>query len=367
MNYTALYDVHRKMGAKMTEFAGWMMPVEYMGIRGEHLSVRNSAGLFDISHMGEIEVYGKEGALLCQRITTNDIGKLKKFQSQYTLLCNPRGGIIDDIIIYKFSDEHFFMCVNAVNTIKDYEWIKSFEQKFNAEVVNKSSQYSQLALQGPNSEGVLNKVFQMDFSALKRFFFHLMEWKGKNLIVSRTGYTGEDGFEIFLSWNLAEALWEEIIEKGKSYGINACGLGARDTLRIEMGYPLYGHEIDEDKDPFEVGLSSFVKIEKGDFIAKDSLMSAMESGVKKKLLGFEMVDRGIPREGHRILKGDILLGTVTSGTLSPSLEKPIGMGYLKTNMEFGNEIEVEIRETRRRAKIVSFPFYEEAGKGEKKW
>jgi aminomethyltransferase len=350
------------MGAKMIGFAGWTMPVEYTGIRDEHLAVRKSVGLFDISHMGEIEVYGKEAALLCQWITTNDINKLKNLQAHYTLLCNSDSGIIDDIIIYKFSEEHFFICANAVNTAKDYEWIKKVEGKFNAKVLNKSAEYSQLAIQGPNSQMVLNDVLQMDFTTLNRFFFQLVKWKGADFIVSRTGYTGEDGFEVFLSWNMAKGLWDEIIEKGKSFEIQACGLGARDTLRIEMGYPLCGHEIDEDTNPFEVGLSSFVKIDKGDFIGKESLKCVIERGVKKKLLGFEMIESGIPRQGYRILKDNILLGIVTSGTLSPSLEKSIGMGYLRTDIEYGDEIEIEIRRTRKKAKIVSVPFYNKLAK-----
>ncbi len=362
MKFTALYDVHRGMDAKMIEFSGWMMPLEYIGTRDEHLAVRNSVGLFDISHMGEIEVYGKEAALLCQLVTTNDISKLNNFQAHYTLLCNPEGGIIDDIIVYKISDEHFFICVNAVNTVKDYEWIKSEESKFKAIVANKSPEYSQFALQGPNSQLLLSSVLKMDFSTLKRFFFQFVKWKDSNLIVARTGYTGEDGFEIFLPWNLSKELWDEIIEGGKSHGIQACGLGARDTLRIEMGYPLYGHEIGEDKNPFEAGLSSFVKFDKGGFIGKESLLGVIEKGIKKKLFGFEMQERGIPRQGYGIVKGDILLGAVTSGTLSPSLEKPIGMGYLKTDIYFDDEIEIEIRGTRRKAKIVSVPFYKKLAK-----
>ena len=362
MNHTALYDVHRGMGAKMIEFSGWMMPLEYIGTRDEHLAVRNSVGLFDISHMGEIEVYGKEASLLCQLVTTNDISKLNNLQAQYTLLCNPEGGIIDDIIVYKISDEHFFICVNAVNTLKDYEWINSEESKFKAIVVNKSPEYSQIALQGPNSQIVLSSVLKMDFSRLKRFFFQFVKWKDSNLIVARTGYTGEDGFEIFLPWDLAKEIWGEIIENAQSYGIQPCGLGARDTLRIEMGYPLYGHEIEEDKNPFEAGLGSFVKFDKGGFIGKESLLGVIEKGIKKKLYGFEMLERGIPRRGYGIVKGDILLGAVTSGTLSPSLEKPIGMGYLKTDIYFDDEIEIEIRGTNRKAKIVSLPFYKRQGK-----
>src|SRR3989304_2062092 len=289
MKFTALYDVHRGMGAKMIEFSGCMMPLEYIGTRDEHLAVRNSVGLFDISHMGEIEVYGKEAAFVCQWVTTNDISKLSNFQAHYTLLCNPEGGIIDDIIVYKISDEHFFICVNAVNTLKDYEWIKSEESKFKAIVVNKSPEYSQIALQGPNSQVLLSSV-------------------------------------------------------------------------LKMGFPLYGHEIEEDRNPFEAGLSSFVKFDKGGFIGKESLLGVIEKGIKKKLYGFEMLERGIPRRGYGIVKGDILLGAVTSGTLSPSLEKPIGMGYLKTDIYFDDEIEIEIRGTRRKAKIVSVPFYKGKGK-----
>jgi glycine cleavage system T protein (aminomethyltransferase) len=367
MNRTALYEVHKQLGAKMIEFAGWEMPVEYLGIRDEHLAVRESVGLFDISHMGEIEVHGKEASALCQWVTTNDVTKLKNFQAEYSLLCNPEGGVIDDIIVYKFSDEHFFICVNAVNTLKDYEWIKSAESKFRAEVLNKSLEFSQLALQGPNSQRILNDVLKKDFGALKRFFCQLMNWNGADLIVARTGYTGEDGFEIFLPWDLAKGLWDEIMEKGKSYGIRPCGIGGRDTLRIEMGYPLYGHEIDEDTNPLEAGLNKFVKLDKENFIGKEHIANVVETGLKRKLVGFEMIERGIPRQGYGILKDNTVLGVVTSGTLSPSLQKSIGMGYLKTDIEFGDEVEIEIRGTRRKAKIVSVPFYKKLERRGKKW
>jgi aminomethyltransferase len=362
INRTALYEVHKKLGAKMTEFAGWEMPVEYTGIKDEHVSVRTRAGLFDISHMGEIEVLGKGASSLCQWVTTNDVTKLKNFQAQYALLCNPRGGVIDDIIVYKFSDDHFFICVNAVNTVKDYEWIRGAKDRFEAEVINRSREFSQLAIQGPNAENILNDTLEKDFSALKRFHCQLVDWNGNRLIIARTGYTGEDGFEIFLPWDLAKGLWNEVLEKGKSYGIQPCGLGARDTLRIEMGYPLYGHEIDEDTNPLEAGLSRFVKVDKGDFIGKESLVKSVETGLTKRLIGFEMIDRGIPRQGYNILKGDAILGTVTSGTLSPILQKSVGMGYLKTDVEFkDDEIKIEIRGTRRKAKIISVPFLKKKG------
>lgn len=366
MNRTALYEVHRQLGAKMVEFAGWEMPVEYTGIRDEHLGVRNSAGLFDVSHMGEVEVRGKEAASLCQWVTTNDVAALKTLQAEYTLLCNPQGGVIDDIIVYKFSDDHFFICVNCVNTVKDYEWIKNAgSSRFKAEVLNRSHEFSQIALQGPNSRRILNDVFRISIEALKRFYCQQVKWNGAALVVARTGYTGEDGFEIFLPWDRAKELWDEIMEKGKPFGILPCGLGARDTLRIEMAYPLYGHEIDEYTNPVEAGLIKFVKIDKGDFIGKEPLVNSIEKGLVRKLAGFEMVERGIPRQGYGILRGNDVLGAVTSGTLSPSLEKSIAMGYLKTGVGSSDEVEIEIHRTRRKAKIVPVPFYKKSEKERK--
>lgn len=365
MSRTALYEVHKRLRGKMVEFAGWEMPVEYTGIRDEHLAVRNSAGLFDVSHMGEVEVRGKEAASLCQWITTNDVANLKYLQAEYTLLCNPQGGVIDDIILYKFSDDHFFICVNAVNTVKDYEWIKNAGSRFKAEVLNSSPEFSQIALQGSNSQRILNEVFRMDLGALRRFYCQPVKWNRADLIVARTGYTGEDGFEIFLPWDRAKELWNEIMEKGKPFGILPCGLGARDTLRIEMAYPLYGHEIDEGINPIEAGLIRFIKIDKGDFIGKESLVNSIEKGLRRQLAGFEMIERGIPRQGYSILRGNDVLGAVTSGTLSPSLQKSIAMGYLKTGMESSNGVEIEIRGTRRKAKIVPVPFYKKPEKERK--
>lgn len=365
MSRTALYEVHRQLGGKIVEFAGWEMPLEYRGIRDEHLAVRNSAGLFDVSHMGEIEIRGSEAASLCQWVTTNDIANLKSLQAEYTLLCNPEGGIIDDIIVYKLSDDRFFICVNAINTVKDYEWIRDAGGRFKAEVLNRSLEFSQIALQGPNSQSILDDVFKMNLKSLKRFYFQQIKWNGIDLIVARTGYTGEDGFEIFLPWDMAEELWYEIMDKGKPFGILPCGLGARDTLRIEMAYPLYGHEIGEDINPIEAGLTRFVKIDKGDFIGRESLIRSIEKGIMRKLAGFEMVERGIPRQGYGILKGNDVLGAVTSGTLSPSLQKSIAMGYIKTGVDCSSGVEIEIRGTPRRAKIVPVPFYKKSEKERK--
>ena len=365
MNRTALHDVHKELGAKIIEFVGWEMPVEYAGLREEHLAVRNCAGLFDISHMGEIEVRGKDAASFCQRVTTNDIGKLEDFQAQYGFFCNPNGGVVDDVITYKFSSKRFLICVNAVNTDKDYEWVKSVKNGFDVELLNRTFEFSQLAIQGPNSVIILNEVLGKDFSNLKRFYCQLETWNGIDLIVARTGYTGEEGFEIFLPWDSATVLWHEILAKGKGYGIQPCGLGSRDTLRIEMGYPLYGHEIDENTNPAEAGLSRYVIIDKGDFIGREAIVNAVKTGLKRRLVGVEMIERGIPRQGYDILKDGIPLGNVTSGTLSPSLEKPIAMGYLRTDLESGNEVEIEIRKNRRKAKIVSIPFITKKGKKER--
>jgi aminomethyltransferase len=357
MQQTELYRSHERLGAKFVEFAGWEMPVEYSGSRKESIAVRTSAGLFDVSHMGEIEIIGRDSAKFCQWITTNDISKLRNFQAQYTILCNHVGGVIDDVIIYKYSDEHFLMCVNAVNTAKDLEWIGSIEGEFEVEVLDKSLEYSQLALQGPESQNIICDTFGVDFCNLKRFYFLQISWNDIDLIVARTGYTGEDGFEIFIPWGYATGVWEAILTKGGQYNIVPTGLSGRDILRLEMAYPLYGHEINEDINPIESGLSRYVRIDKGDFIGRRALLRVLETGPKKKLIGFEMIDRGIPRQGYPVLRGEVQLGTVTSGTLSPSLEKSIGMALLNTNAVVGESLDIEIRGTRRKSRIVSTPFY----------
>lgn len=364
MQKTELYRAHERLGAKFIEFAGWDMPVEYSGSRKESIAVRSSAGLFDVSHMGEIEITGRDSASFCQWITTNDIGKLRNFQAQYTILCNHQGGVIDDVIIYKRSDEYFLICVNAANTVKDFEWIESVEGEFRVEVLNRSLEYSQLALQGPESENIICDVLGFDLCDLKRFYFRKFVWNDIDLLVARTGYTGEDGFEIFIPWGYGTQVWEVILDTGSEYNILPSGLSARDILRIEMAYPLYGHEISEDINPIESGLSRYVRIGKGDFIGKTALVRVLDTGPKKKLIGFEMIDRGIPREGYPVLRGEVQLGTVTSGTLSPSLGKSIGMALLNTDAMVGEILDIEIRGTRRKSRIVSTPFY--MGKPHKK-
>lgn len=333
------------------------MPVEYSGSRQESIAVRRSAGLFDISHMGEIEITGSDSVTLCQRITTNDVRKLRDFQAQYTLLCNHEGGVIDDVIIYKNSDEYFLICVNAINAAKDFEWIRSVGREYQVEVSDRSLDYSQLALQGPQSQSILGRALGIDFCNLRRFHFLETSWDDVELIVARTGYTGEDGFEIFIPWGYAPRIWEAILSQSAQFEVVPTGLGSRDILRIEMAYPLYGHELNEVLSPVESGLGRYVIIDKGDFIGKGALLKQLDTGRRKKLIGFEMIDRGIPRQGYPVWIGDAQVGNVTSGTLSPNLEKPIGMALVDAGVTVGEGLDIEIRGTRRKSRIVSTPFY----------
>lgn len=352
-----MFPIHRRLGAKIVEFAGWEMPVQYEGLREEHLAVRRDAGLFDVSHMGEIEIRGREAARFCQYLTTNDVSTAKDYQAQYTLFCNTGGGVVDDVILYKLSQDRYLFCVNASNTAKDYDWIIGAGGDYDVEIEDRSARFSQIALQGPRSEEILSRCLSSDFGSLRRFRFLQFTWKGMELIIARTGYTGEDGFEIFLPWEGGPVLWEGLMEAGSSSGIKPCGLGARDTLRIEMGYSLYGHEINDDINPFEAGLGRYVKMDAGDFIGRDALCGVLADGPKHHICGFEMIDRGIPREGYRVFKDGAHIGRVTSGTLSPSLEKSIGMGYLKSDLGIGDSIQIEIRNTFREARVVNIPFY----------
>lgn len=357
MKQTALFEIHKSYGAKIVEFAGWQMPVVYSGIKEEHLAVRNNVGLFDVSHMGEVIVEGNEAEEFCQYLTTNDLGKISEKQAQYTLICNENGGVVDDVIVYKFSDTKFLICVNASNTKKDFEWIKSFTKDFDVAVKDLSSDYSQLAIQGPASLNILEEVLGEEASCIKIFHFNIISWSGVDAIVARTGYTGEEGCEIFLPWEKGPELWEAIADAGKKYNLLPCGLGARDTLRLDMAYSLYGNEIEEDISPLEAGLDWVVKLNKGEFIGRDAILNLQKSGLKRRLVGFEMLDKGIARHNYEIYSEDEKIGYVTSGTLSPSLGKSIGLGLVDSDHLINNEFNVDIRGNRRLAKIVSIPFY----------
>jgi len=357
MRTTALHNIHKDNNAKIVDFAGWQMPVVYTGIREEHLAVRKSAGLFDVSHMGEILVKGDDALKYCQYLTTNDLSNVKNNQAQYTIICNERGGSVDDVLIYKFEENEYLFCVNASNTFKDFNWMVENSSGFKVEVHNVSSSYSQLALQGPKSTDILKKIVGSEIELIKRFYFKEITWRGEDLIVSRTGYTGEEGFEIYLPWEKGPELWCDIQEEGGKFDLHLCGLGARDTLRLEMGYSLYGFELDEDISPLEAGLERYVKLEKEEFIGKDKLVESVKNGLKRTLAAFEMIDKGIPRNGYKIYLKDTIVGYVTSGTLSPSLGQSIGLGIVSSGAAENNEFFIDIRNNKRSAKMVTLPFY----------
>ena len=357
MKRTALYDIHIKNNAKIVDFAGWQMPVVYTGIREEHLAVRESVGLFDVSHMGEILVKGDDALDFCQYLITNDLSRIKSNQAQYSLMCNEKGGVMDDLVVYKINDSEYMFCVNAANTRKDFNWMLENSGGFNVEVLNVSSLYSQLALQGPKSVEVIKRVLGSEVESIKRFYFREIKQGSSKVFVARTGYTGEEGFEIYLPWDKGTKFWSDIQEEGKKFDLLLCGLGSRDTLRLEMGYSLYGYEIDEDTSPLEAGLERYVKLDKGKFIGKESLEESVKIGLKTRLVAFEMIDKGIPRNGYKIYLKDSIVGYVTSGTFSPSLKKSIGLGIVTSRQIENGEFSVDIRNSKRAAKVVSLPFY----------
>ena len=356
---TPLHDRHVQMGARMVEFGGWEMPVQYSGIVDEHNAVRNAAGLFDISHMGEVEVKGKDALAFLQHIATYDVASIGEGHANYALLCQPAGGIVDDIFIYNLPDG-YLVVVNASNTEKDFAWMLDNMAGFDVVLTNISDQASMLALQGPMAESILAHATDADVANLP---FHcvmtamlLDDIPG---IVARTGYTGEDGFELFVDDDNAERLWDGLLALGKDDGLKPCGLGARDSLRFEPCLALYGHEIDEDINPYEAKLGWVVKLDKGDFVGSDALRRIKQEGVQRKLAGFEMVERGIARGSYDIrgLDGE-RIGYVTTGMPSPTLGKNLGLGYVPTALATeGSEFNVIVRDKPVRARVVKTPFY----------
>jgi aminomethyltransferase len=323
---TPFYDMHVKNNGKIVEFAGYLMPIQFDGIISEHETVRTSVGVFDVSHMGEIEIRGQERIAFTNYITTNDASTLALNQVQYTTMLYPDAGIVDDLLVYKFKDR-IFLVVNAANTEKDYTWITD-NRKGNIQIVNCSDEIGELAIQGPQAEPVMQKLFDFDLSELKFYWATETRMKDIPVILSRTGYTGEDGFELYIDGKYAEPVWEMIFNAGQEFGIKPIGLGARDTLRFEMRYCLYGNDIDKTTNPLEAGLGWIVKFDKDDFIGKDNLLKIKEVGLQRKLVGFEVVDKGIPRPHQEIFVDENKIGSVTSGTFSPSLKKGIGLGYV---------------------------------------
>jgi len=358
MKTTALNHIHHLLGAKMVPFAGYEMPVSYKGVNIEHETVRQHLGVFDVSHMGEFFVEGKDALALIQKVTTNDASKLADGQAQYTCMPNSTGGIVDDLIIYKFNDEKFMMVVNASNIQKDWEWINA-HNSFDARLSNSSDEYSLLAIQGPKAVEAMQGISPLDLSAIKFYHFEVGEFAGaQDVIISATGYTGSGGFEIYFKNKDAEQIWAAVLEAGKTFGIQPIGLAARDTLRLEMGMCLYGNDIDETTSPIEAKLGWITKFTK-DFINAEALKKEKENGPKRKLVAFEVAEKGIPRHGYDLLNADgDHIGHVTSGTMSPSLKKAIGMGYVETEYaKFGTEIYIQIRKKQVKAIIVKPPFY----------
>ena len=354
---TPLHSVEQELGGKMVDFGGWELPVQYSGILEEHEAVRTAAGVFDVSHMGEVTVRGRQALDLLQKTTCNDVTKLEDGRAHYNGLLYPTGGFVDDIIIYRNGADDYFVVVNASNTDKDYEWLADMAKDMDVEVRNVSDQYAQLAVQGPEAQRILQGMTDVDLAAIKYYRFAHGKVFGAPALISRTGYTGEDGFEVYLSPEFAPQLLRKLAESG----VKPCGLGARDTLRLEAKMALYGNDIDHSTTPIEADLSWIVKLEKGDFMGRDVLEREKTEGPKRKLVGFEMVDRGIARHGYPVVDGKEEIGIVTSGTHSPTLKKAIGLAYLPLDKSSqGSEFTVLIRGKETRARVVPTPFYKRA-------
>lgn len=356
---TPLYDQHVQLGARIVDFAGWLMPVQYSGVIAEHLAVRSTAGLFDVSHMGEFEFSGPDALSCLQWLTANDVSKLAVGQAQYSLLCNEQGGIVDDIIVYRLKPEHYLMVVNAGNIDKDWAWVTQ-NQHGNATIRNRSSEFALIALQGPKAMHILQKIAVTPVDTLQRFHCAWFNLKpAGECLVARTGYTGEDGCEIFVPPAQAPALWEALIKAGKDHGLVPAGLGARDTLRLEMKYPLYGHELSDKTNPLDANLAWVVKLNKTvDFIGKTEIQKVKDQGSIMKLIGFVLKDKGIPRDHYSIVDNKKIIGAVTSGTMSPSLKLAIGVGYVPVALSaIGSKFSIDIRGTERIAEVVATPFY----------
>lgn len=358
---TALTPVHIELGAKMAPFAGYLMPITYKGINEEHNTVRTGVGVFDVSHMGEfIYKKGEHTLGLIQKVSSNDAGKLSPGQAQYSCMPNEEGGIVDDLLIYHLEDGAYMLVVNAANIEKDWDWIERHNDE-NVESHNVTDKTTLLAVQGPKAIDTLQKLTDYDLASLKYYTFTKTTLAGiENVLISATGYTGSGGFELYFENGNARHIWDAIFSAGEEFDIQPIGLAARDTLRLEMGYALYGNDIDDTTNPYEAGLGWITRLDK-DFTGKETIVKQKEAGIKRKLVGFEMIDKGIPRHGYEITDGASAIGKVTSGTMGPSVGKAIGMGYVPKEMaEEGKEIFINVRDKHLKAKIVKPPFYRES-------
>ena len=359
MKQTPLYPLYERYGAKTIDFGGWELPVYFSGIQKEHEAVREKAGLFDVSHMGEVVVSGPDALRFLQYLTTNDVSRLRAGQAQYSLMCYPDGGVVDDLLVYRLADDRFMLVVNAANIDKDLDWLHKHAEG-DVTIDDISDETALLALQGPLAETILQRLTPVDLSQLPGFHFVENAQVGETkALISRTGYTGEDGFELYAAASEAIALWERLLEAGREDGLVPAGLGARDTLRFEARLPLYGQELSPHISPLEAGLGFFVKLaDKGDFIGREALERQKQHGVPRKLVGLEMIDRGIPRSHYPVYADGERIGEVTTGTQSPTFKTNIGLALIRSEYAaIGSEVEVEIRGKRLRARVVKTPFY----------
>ena len=355
---TPLLDLHKELGAKLVPFVGWNMPIQFAGVLSEHICVRERVGLFDVSHMGEIEVKGKDAKKFLQFLLSNNVEKMFDGSILYSLMCYETGGVVDDLLAYRFSENHYFLCVNASNSDKDYDWIARHASSFNVNIKNTSSETSQLALQGPDAKNVLQSLCDISLDDLSYYNFRKGMVNNVESLISRTGYTGEDGFELYLSPEKVSEVFRSLMEQGRSYGVQPIGLGARDTLRIEMGYPLYGNEIDNNPTPLDAGLGWVIKFDKGEFLGRGSLLKQKEQGSpRRKLVGLKLLTRGVPRAHYQVFKNGESVGEVTSGTFSPTLNTGVGLCYVSSEYsDVGNHLDVKIRDQLVATEVIQLPF-----------
>ncbi len=355
---TPLYEQHRLLGARLVEFGGWEMPVQYSSILAEHHAVRTQAGLFDVSHMGEFIVQGRDVLAFLQHLVPNDVARLRQYQALYTQLCQPDGGVVDDLLIYRRADEQYMLVVNAGNIAKDLAWVQAQSQSFEVQISDQSSAIALLALQGPLASAILQPLTSVDLSALAYYHSAPGTVSGSECLISRTGYTGEDGFELYCAEADAVKLWTTLLDAGQEQGLMPAGLGARDTLRLEAAYCLYGHELTETINPLEAGLGWTVKLSKGEFIGREALLQSKAAGLQRKLIGIELSERGVARGGYAIYLDERQVGSLTSGAPAPTLNKQIALGYIESALATpGRIVQIDIRGRRVAAKIVALPFY----------
>jgi aminomethyltransferase len=361
---TALFEEHRKLGGRLIDFGGWELPVQYTGVMDEHLACRTSAGLFDVSHMGEVHVEGPDAEAFLNRLVSNNVAKVAAGQAQYSVMCNDQGGIVDDLIVYRRAADRFLVVVNASNTDKDFAWMQQIHARSglqNLTLANESDRYTQIAVQGRRAPEILQKITQTRLGDIKYYWFAEGQvLDGIPAILARTGYTGEDGFEVYVPWERGPEVWRALLEHGQPLGLKACGLGARDTLRLEMKYPLYGHELGDETNPLEAGLGWVTKLDKGEFIGRAPIAAVKEKGPARALVGLKLLERGIPRQGYAVhdAQGGERVGVLTSGTQSPSLKEAIGVAYVdRAHSAVGTRLTVDIRGAKVPAEIVPTPFY----------